>query len=324
MEHMPSLYSAALRMTRNPADAEDLVQETYLKAYRAFGSFRRAPISRRGCTGSSPTRSSTPIGPRNVGPSRAMSTTSRISTSTSASAGSRRRRPVAAPRKRCWTIHRRSGEGGARGVAREIPDPRAARRRRRFLVQGDRRDPGRPHRYGDEPAASWKKGAPEGVVRIRLGSRACVEESANDRSGELPTTSIHTAVPLPRRRAHRRPTAAIQKHLDDCPPCFEAFDFEAELRIVIASKCKDQVPETLVMRIAECHPREARAAGEYPNLKAVCSDMTEHLTASGTLRAASVPPRCTASDRVCGSTRLRGEAVPVQQWQALLPARAQA
>ena len=41
MEHMPSLYSAALRMTRNPADAEDLVQETYLKAYRAFDSFQQ-------------------------------------------------------------------------------------------------------------------------------------------------------------------------------------------------------------------------------------------------------------------------------------------
>src|ERR1700721_1308752 len=40
MEHMPGLYSAALRMTRNPADAEDLVQETYLKAYRAFGGFK--------------------------------------------------------------------------------------------------------------------------------------------------------------------------------------------------------------------------------------------------------------------------------------------
>ena len=40
MQHIPSLYTAALRMTRNPADAEDLVQETYLKAYRAFGSFQ--------------------------------------------------------------------------------------------------------------------------------------------------------------------------------------------------------------------------------------------------------------------------------------------
>jgi RNA polymerase sigma-70 factor, ECF subfamily len=39
LEYMPALYSAALRMTHNPADAEDLVQETYLKAYRSFGSF---------------------------------------------------------------------------------------------------------------------------------------------------------------------------------------------------------------------------------------------------------------------------------------------
>jgi RNA polymerase sigma-70 factor (ECF subfamily) len=39
MEYMPSLYSAALRMTRNRADAEDLVQETYLRAYRGFGGF---------------------------------------------------------------------------------------------------------------------------------------------------------------------------------------------------------------------------------------------------------------------------------------------
>jgi RNA polymerase sigma-70 factor (ECF subfamily) len=39
MPFMDSLYTAALRMTRNPADAEDLVQETYLKAYRAFDTF---------------------------------------------------------------------------------------------------------------------------------------------------------------------------------------------------------------------------------------------------------------------------------------------
>src|SRR5579863_1335565 len=40
MEHMPALYTAAMRMTRNRADAEDLVQETYLKAYRGFDSFQ--------------------------------------------------------------------------------------------------------------------------------------------------------------------------------------------------------------------------------------------------------------------------------------------
>ncbi len=40
MQYAPQLYSAALRMTRNSADAEDLVQETFLKAYRSFASFQ--------------------------------------------------------------------------------------------------------------------------------------------------------------------------------------------------------------------------------------------------------------------------------------------
>jgi len=47
MEHMPGLYSAALRMTRNAADAEDLVQETYLKAYRAYALVPRGHQSAR-------------------------------------------------------------------------------------------------------------------------------------------------------------------------------------------------------------------------------------------------------------------------------------
>jgi RNA polymerase sigma-70 factor (ECF subfamily) len=39
MQYAPQLYSAALRMTRNSADAEDLVQETFLKAYRSFRTY---------------------------------------------------------------------------------------------------------------------------------------------------------------------------------------------------------------------------------------------------------------------------------------------
>ncbi len=41
MVYMDQLYSAARRMTRNTADAEDLVQETYLRAYRGFGNFQQ-------------------------------------------------------------------------------------------------------------------------------------------------------------------------------------------------------------------------------------------------------------------------------------------
>lgn len=39
LPHLDSLYSFALRMTSSSADAEDLLQETYLKAYRFFDSF---------------------------------------------------------------------------------------------------------------------------------------------------------------------------------------------------------------------------------------------------------------------------------------------
>jgi len=41
----------------------------------------------------------------------------------------------------------------------------------------------------------------------------------------------------------------IERHLDDCPPCLHAFDFEAELRQVIADRCRDRVPEALRRRI---------------------------------------------------------------------------
>ena len=44
--------------------------------------------------------------------------------------------------------------------------------------------------------------------------------------------------------------ATIQAHLESCPPCFEGFEFEYELRQVIARKCRDQVPDDLRSRIA--------------------------------------------------------------------------
>jgi mycothiol system anti-sigma-R factor len=49
---------------------------------------------------------------------------------------------------------------------------------------------------------------------------------------------------------------AIQSHLDDCPPCYEAFDFEAELRTVIGRKCQESVPDALKQRIADAIDHE--------------------------------------------------------------------
>jgi RNA polymerase sigma-70 factor (ECF subfamily) len=40
MQYAPQLFSTALRMTRNRADAEDLVQETFIKAWRSYATFQ--------------------------------------------------------------------------------------------------------------------------------------------------------------------------------------------------------------------------------------------------------------------------------------------
>ena len=49
----------------------------------------------------------------------------------------------------------------------------------------------------------------------------------------------------PDRRRH------IQEHLDGCFDCYGAFDFEAELRIVVSRRCRDEVPEGLRNRVAD-------------------------------------------------------------------------
>ena len=40
MQYVDQLYSAAMRMARNPSDAEDLVQEAYTKAFSAFHQYK--------------------------------------------------------------------------------------------------------------------------------------------------------------------------------------------------------------------------------------------------------------------------------------------
>lgn len=59
------------------------------------------------------------------------------------------------------------------------------------------------------------------------------------------------------RRSH------IEAHLNGCNPCLEAFDFQAELRLVIAQKCRDEVPPSLLEKIINLidEPAEGRSAG---------------------------------------------------------------
>jgi anti-sigma factor (TIGR02949 family) len=48
----------------------------------------------------------------------------------------------------------------------------------------------------------------------------------------------------------------IELHLNGCPHCFSAFDFEAELRIVVRSRLRAEVPPALRTRIAQALERE--------------------------------------------------------------------
>ena len=50
----------------------------------------------------------------------------------------------------------------------------------------------------------------------------------------------------------------IRVHLDWCGPCGGAAEFEAELRQVIANRCKDRVPQSLIDRVAAAIDEESR------------------------------------------------------------------
>jgi mycothiol system anti-sigma-R factor len=56
--------------------------------------------------------------------------------------------------------------------------------------------------------------------------------------------------------------ADIRSHLGDCPECLEAFDFHAELKAVIAAKCRnDELPPDLLSRIEQCFQTDLDADG---------------------------------------------------------------
>jgi mycothiol system anti-sigma-R factor len=52
----------------------------------------------------------------------------------------------------------------------------------------------------------------------------------------------------------------IAVHLDECAPCADAAGFEAELRAVISSRCKDRVPDSLIARVAAAIAAEQATA----------------------------------------------------------------
>jgi anti-sigma factor (TIGR02949 family) len=60
--------------------------------------------------------------------------------------------------------------------------------------------------------------------------------------------------------------ADIKQHLEACLPCFQAYDFEAELRLMISRKCQDPLPAGLQDRVADSLRQMSQGLGGIPNL----------------------------------------------------------
>jgi anti-sigma factor (TIGR02949 family) len=53
---------------------------------------------------------------------------------------------------------------------------------------------------------------------------------------------LHGELPADRARA-------LKDHLDDCPPCFESADFQAQFKALIAKRCTEEVPSDFKQRL---------------------------------------------------------------------------
>ncbi|SRR5581483_4177750 len=84
--------------------------------------------------------------------------------------------------------------------------------------------------------ASWEIGKPDSVMTDdhTADCREAVETLYHYLDGEL--------------TYERR--AVIQRHLDECHDCIEAYEFEAELRVAISRSCRESVPPSLMERVA--------------------------------------------------------------------------
>ena len=43
----------------------------------------------------------------------------------------------------------------------------------------------------------------------------------------------------------------IRRHLDDCPPCFDAFHFERRLKAVVRTRLQEDVPQEMLIRLKQ-------------------------------------------------------------------------
>jgi mycothiol system anti-sigma-R factor len=87
---------------------------------------------------------------------------------------------------------------------------------------------------------------------------------ANDLSGVDCDDAVHQLYHYLDGELTEERRREITIHLDLCGSCAGAAGFETELRMVIANRCRDRVPEYLKIRIAEAIHEEARRHDDPP------------------------------------------------------------
>jgi RNA polymerase sigma factor (sigma-70 family) len=171
LEHMDALYGAALRLTRSPKDAEDLVQDTYLKAFRFFDSFEKGTNIKAWLfkiqTNTFINKYRRKVKEREVAETPAED----IVLDRFVSARSGPGPPGPRDRLLRQAPLGRGGRGPGSGPGR-LPDGRHPRGHSGLLVQGDRRDRRVPGGHGHEPPLPRPPDPPEAPLRLRHPGRA--------------------------------------------------------------------------------------------------------------------------------------------------------